>query len=605
MADFGDSVSRKPLVVCLDIGTTYTGYAYSFIKKPDEITVRKWASEGTMLSPKAPSSVLLTPELSFHSFGYDAERKFSDLHAKNDHKSWNFVNGFKMVLNDKKKFDANVLNVLDIQNHYVPASAVFTGVIRYLKTDLMEQLTRRGYHLDESNIQFVVTVPAIWSEAAKQAMTDFSVMAGIQKENLMIAYEPEVAALHCVSMPASQVTVRTRDNIALMFKPGCSFLVLDLGGGTTDITVQKVERDGKLSQLRTASGGNWGGNCVNNSFFEDLTKSLGQKVFQKFVTTNSGDYFYLKNQFEVAKRNFKNDQEIVYLHIPSSLKKITKEVNGKKIGDIFNELETREKVNYSDGKLNYDSEYFKKFFSSSVQSIVDEVKRVLKSKRCSEVEYILMVGGFSDSEIVRESIKMAFPEIRVINPEDASLSVLKGGVLFGHDPETVRFRVCPQSYGMAMHEYFNPKKHDLSKSCKVGNTQFAVGCFEKIFEKDEIVEVGQKKTVRVAEDFTGQSEKMRTQNKEIEMYASAAKDPKLISDPGCTLQGIIVVSPPGGRWPEKMKGRITFEVTVTGINVSFMDRNTKSTSGGEIKFSEPKPQAGENPLNRSFRKDDL
>lgn len=55
-----------------------------------------------MLSPKAPSSVLLTPELSFHSFGYDAERKFSDLHAKNDHKSWNFVNGFKMVLNDKK-----------------------------------------------------------------------------------------------------------------------------------------------------------------------------------------------------------------------------------------------------------------------------------------------------------------------------------------------------------------------------------------------------------------------------------------------------------------------------------------------------------------------
>lgn len=92
------------MVVCLDIGTTYTGYAYSFIKKPDEISVRKWASEGTMLSPKAPSSVLLTPELSFHSFGYDAERKFSDLHAKNDHKSWNFVNGFKMVLNDKKVF---------------------------------------------------------------------------------------------------------------------------------------------------------------------------------------------------------------------------------------------------------------------------------------------------------------------------------------------------------------------------------------------------------------------------------------------------------------------------------------------------------------------
>lgn len=376
-------------------------------------------------------------------------------------------------------------------------------------------------------------------------------------------------------------------------------------GGTADITVQKVERDGKLSQLRKASGGSWGGNCVNNSFFQDLGKSLGEKVFQKFITTYPGDYFHLKNQFELAKRNLRNDQETVYLHIPSSLKKITKEFNGKKIGDIFNELETREKVYYSDGKLNYDSEYFKMFFSSSVQYIVDEVKRVLKSKRCSEVEYILMVGGFSESEIVRDGIKMAFPEIRIINPEDAALSVLKGGVLFGHDPDTVRFRVCPQSYGMAMHEYFNPKIHDLSKSCKVGNTQFVVGCFEKIFEKDEAVEVGQKKIVRVAEDFTGKPEEMRTQNKEIEMYASAAKDPKFISDPGCKLQGIIVVSAPGGRWPEKLKGKITFEVTVTGIKVSFMDRNSKSTSGGEIKFSEPKPQAVENPLNRSFRKDDL
>lgn len=132
----------------------------------------------------------------------------------------------------------------------------------------------------------------------------------------------------------------------------------------------------------------------------------------------------------------------------------------------FNELETREKVYYSDGKLNYDSEYFKKFFSSSVQSIVDEVKRVLKSKICSEVEYILKVGEFSESEIVCESIKMAFPEIRVINPEDASLSVLKGGVLFGHDQETVRFRMCPQSYGM--HEYFNPKNTICQRVAKLG-----------------------------------------------------------------------------------------------------------------------------------------
>lgn len=67
-----------------------------------------------------------------------------------------------------------------------------------------------------------------------------------------------------------------------------------------------------------------------------------------------------------------------------------------------------------------------------------------------------MVGGFSELESVHESIKMASPEIRVITPADASPSVLKGGVLFGHDPDTVLFQVCPQSYGMAIYKYLNP-----------------------------------------------------------------------------------------------------------------------------------------------------
>jgi hypothetical protein len=53
--------------------------------------------------------------------------------------------------------------------------------------------------------------------------------AGIKKENFMVAYEPEVAALHCLTIPANQVTLRTKDNIAMMFQPGCCFLVLDFG----------------------------------------------------------------------------------------------------------------------------------------------------------------------------------------------------------------------------------------------------------------------------------------------------------------------------------------------------------------------------------------
>lgn len=101
---FSDSVLRKLLVVCLDIGIIYMGYVYFFIKKFDEIMVWKWVLEGIMLLLKVFFFVLFILELSFYFFGYDVERKFLDLYVKNDYKLWNFVNGFKMVLNDKKVF---------------------------------------------------------------------------------------------------------------------------------------------------------------------------------------------------------------------------------------------------------------------------------------------------------------------------------------------------------------------------------------------------------------------------------------------------------------------------------------------------------------------
>lgn len=80
------------------------GYVYFFIKKFDEIMVWKWVLEGIMLLLKVFFFVLFILELSFYFFGYDVERKFLDLYVKNDYKLWNFVNGFKMVLNDKKVF---------------------------------------------------------------------------------------------------------------------------------------------------------------------------------------------------------------------------------------------------------------------------------------------------------------------------------------------------------------------------------------------------------------------------------------------------------------------------------------------------------------------
>lgn len=101
------------MVVCLDIGIIYMGYVYFFIKKFDEIMVWKWVLEGIMLLLKVFFFVLFILEFSFYFFGYDVERKFLDLYVKKDYKLWNFVNGFKMVLNEKKVFVYfNLINMI-------------------------------------------------------------------------------------------------------------------------------------------------------------------------------------------------------------------------------------------------------------------------------------------------------------------------------------------------------------------------------------------------------------------------------------------------------------------------------------------------------------
>ena len=52
------------------------------------------------------------------------------------------------------------------------AKTVFTHGIRYLKDHAMATIDRQGQSLDEMDIHWVITVPAIWSDAAKQFMRE-------------------------------------------------------------------------------------------------------------------------------------------------------------------------------------------------------------------------------------------------------------------------------------------------------------------------------------------------------------------------------------------------------------------------------------------------
>ncbi|KAH3822080.1 hypothetical protein DPMN_123850 [Dreissena polymorpha] len=65
----------------------------------------------------------------------------------------------------------------------------------------------------------------------------------------------------------------------------------------------------------------------------------------------------------------------------------------------------------------------------------------------SDVETILMVGGYSESPILQEAIKKKFPNIKIIVPPDAGLAVIKGAVIVGHCPIVNKESLSTYTYG--------------------------------------------------------------------------------------------------------------------------------------------------------------
>ena len=97
------SCSDKILVVALDFGTTFSGYAFSFRhefeKDPLKISSSNWmGGSRAAVSLKTSSCVLFRPSGEFDTFGFDAEEKYNDLAMDDFHRDWFYFRRFKMLL---------------------------------------------------------------------------------------------------------------------------------------------------------------------------------------------------------------------------------------------------------------------------------------------------------------------------------------------------------------------------------------------------------------------------------------------------------------------------------------------------------------------------
>lgn len=241
----------------------------------------------------------------------------------------------------------------------------------------------------------VVTVPAYFNDAQRQATKDAGVIAGLNV--LRVINEPTAAAMaYGLDKKGGEMTI----------------LVFDLGGGTFDVSLLSIE-DGMFEVLATSGDTHLGGEDFDNRVREYLVKQF-KKKYSLDPTSDLKAMGKLKRESEKAKRAL------------SSQMTVRVEIENFFGGKDLSESLTRAKFE----ELNMD--FFKK--------TLKPVEKVLKDANLkkSQVNEIVLVGGSTRIPKVVQLLEDYFDGKKAskgVNPDEAVAygAAVQGGVLSGEE----------------------------------------------------------------------------------------------------------------------------------------------------------------------------
>ncbi|XP_062582495.1 heat shock 70 kDa protein 12B-like [Saccostrea cucullata] len=530
------------LVAAIDFGTTYSGYAYSFKHDWATVHTNSWPGEH-QLSYKAPTALLLNPDKSFKAFGFEAESFYSSLTSEEDDrcKKYYFFRRFKLIL--KTTLEERVhrnSECSDINGKSVDAMSVFMHCIKYLKSHMLEALNdSKKFETKITDIDFVITVPAIWDDTAKMFMREAAIKAGIPGDQLLFALEPEAASIYCQLMylePQNDSSFRVTETDS-----DAKYMVVDLGGGTADITIHQMQETRTIIELTPASGGLWGGTRIDEDFGAFLNDLFGKQAMTKFQKDSAEDFFDFWQRFEVKKRSFdfKKGTENIHLQVPLELLSTIQTINKEKdINKIIEKSKWKGKgIKFAQKKLHIPTTIMKSIFQATTDEIVNHLKVLVKGVG-KGLKIILLVGGFSECSLIQNQVRETFEikgQCRVIIPNQCGLAVLKGAVYFGHHPDMISERVARYTYGIQIWPKFIQGEHKEAKRDVRGSEDRCKDVFFKFVTKGDRLKAGFIKShiFRALKSADG--------DLECGIFISNKENPKYVDEDGCEKLGVLKI----------------------------------------------------------------
>ncbi|AFZ33773.1 Chaperone protein dnaK [Stanieria cyanosphaera PCC 7437] len=296
---------------------------------------------------------------------------------------------------------------VELQGRQYTPQEISAMILQKLKADAES-------FLGETVTQVVITVPAYFTDAQRQATKDAGTIAGL--EVLRIINEPTAAALAYGLEKQSQ-----EQNI----------LVFDLGGGTFDVSILQLG-NGVFEVKATHGNNHLGGDDFDNVIVRWMIKA-----------------FYAQEKIDLRT------DKMALQRLREAAEKAKIELSSTLTTSINLPFITANESGPKHLEMELSRAQFEELARSLIDKTIEPVQQALKDSELSpdEIDRVILVGGSTRIPAVQKAIQTIFKQVQIdrsINPDEAVAlgAAIQGGVLGGEIEDVLLLDVTPLSLGI-------------------------------------------------------------------------------------------------------------------------------------------------------------
>ena len=422
---FGKNTNQ--IIIGIDFGSTFSGYSIIINSNID--------FEDSDLNKVIPSELILDKET---KIGLRIG-KLAQIFPKGRVEIENKLYFCKFKRNLEPKNNSNYVGSDIPLGQQIELEYVIKGFLSLLREEI--QNNPKIMNININDIKWIISVPPLWDEKGKKFMKDVAYKSGMIHSE--IALEPESASL----------SIFHDKSIKKKFlKKGKTFLIVDAGGYTVDISANKIIDDyDNLEQLLKPTSVVLGSNIINERIIEIIQAIYSKEKLDEMKKSNYEAWERILVNIEEKKKQIDYNTAENFKISGKFLKG-----NCRIMNDNCKSTYNGTEITYSSNEIDIPGKIIINIISEIANNIVNQINKCF-SKTNENIDLIVLTGGFSNCKIfqneVRKNFRGSLKEILFLNsPQE---TVMRGSAIFGLRPNQILYRISPVTIAVNSYKIIN------------------------------------------------------------------------------------------------------------------------------------------------------